>query len=64
MFDNEVVGKVCWLADQYSSLNNYLGLMIIDKAFAHAGVKFVTENGEELQTISSPYKIPESWTKE
>lgn len=64
LFDNEVVGKVCWLADQYSSLNNYLGLMIIDKAFAHAGVKFVTENGEELQTISSPYKIPESWTKE
>lgn len=64
IFDNEIVGKVCWSADQYNSLNNYLGLMIIDKEYAHAGVTFVTENGELLQTISSPYKIPESWTKE
>ena len=64
IFDNEIVGKVCWSADQCNSLNNYLGLMIIDKEYAHAGVTFVTENGELLQTISSPYKIPESWTKE
>lgn len=64
LFDDEVVGKVCWSATYEGPSNAYLGLMIVDQAFAHAGVRFVAETGEELQTLSSPYRIPESWTKE
>jgi aminomethyltransferase len=63
IFDDEIVGKVCWTADQKGSLDSYLGLMIVDKNFAHAGVSFVTDNEVVLQTLSSPYQIPESWNK-
>ena len=63
LFDGEIVGKVCWTADQKGSLDSYLGLMIVDKNYAHAGVSFVTDNEVVLQTLSSPYRIPESWNK-
>lgn len=64
LFDDELVGKICWAADNKGPADTYLGLMVVDQAFAHAGVTFVTETGEVLHTLSSPYRIPESWTKE
>lgn len=64
LFDSDIVGKVVWVSDDISSQNTYLGLMVINQEFAHAGVSFVTEANKILKTISSPYRIPESWNKE
>ena len=63
LFDDQVVGKVIWSADDVSSNESNLGLMTIDKEFAHSGVHFVAESGQVLTTLSSPYRIPESWNK-
>lgn len=63
LFDELVVGKVTWVADEASEDGSYLGLMTIDKAYAHSGVHFVTEANQVLTTLSSPYRIPESWNK-
>ena len=64
LFDDQVVGKVIWSADDVSSNESNLGLMTIDKEFAHSGVHFVAESGQVLTTLSSPYRIPESWNKQ
>nr|WP_205397609.1 aminomethyltransferase family protein [Streptococcus lutetiensis] len=63
LFDGQVVGKVIWSADDVSSNESNLGLMTIKKDFAHSGVHFVVESGQVLTTLSSPYRIPESWNK-
>lgn len=63
LFDDQVVGKVIWSADDVSSNESNLGLMTIKKDFAHSGVHFVVESGQVLTTLSSPYRIPESWNK-
>ncbi|WP_368395877.1 aminomethyl transferase family protein [Streptococcus gallolyticus] len=63
LFDDQVVGKVIWSADDISGNESNLGLMTIDKEFAHSGVHFVAESGQVLTTLSSPYRIPESWNK-
>lgn len=64
LFEGEVVGNVVWSADQVSPTDTYLGLMVVNQEFAHSGVTFVTENEVVLKTLSSPYRIPESWNKE
>lgn len=64
LFEGEVVGSVIWSANQVSPTETYLGLMIVSQEFAHAGVTFEAENEVVLKTISSPYRIPESWNKE
>lgn len=64
LFDDQIVGKIFWIADEKDSSENYLGLMIVNQTYAHSGVTFVTEDGQILKTQSSPYCIPESWNKE
>ncbi|MCC9766797.1 aminomethyl transferase family protein, partial [Streptococcus agalactiae] len=64
LFDDQIVGKIFWIADEKDSSENYLGLMIVNQTYAHSGVTFVTEDGQILKTQSSPYRIPESWNKE
>ncbi|WP_423216325.1 aminomethyl transferase family protein [Streptococcus equinus] len=63
LFDDQVVGQVSWSADDISENGRYLGLMTVAKDFAHSGVHFVTQDGQVLETLSSPYRIPESWNK-
>ncbi|WP_424554629.1 aminomethyl transferase family protein [Streptococcus agalactiae] len=64
LFDDQIVGKIFWTANEKDSSENYLGLMIVNQTYAHSGVTFVTEDGQILKTQSSPYRIPESWNKE
>jgi|GEM_PF-1502862 cylF protein len=63
VFDNEIVGRVCWSSSFKNKQGYYLGLMVVNKRFAHAGVKFITQESIVLTTVSSPYCIPESWKK-
>lgn len=63
LFDNQVVGKVTWSAEDFSERGRYLGLMTINKDFAYSGIHFVTADGQVLKTLSNPYRIPESWNK-
>lgn len=62
-FENDQVGMVCWMTDMQDSAGKYLGMMIVDKNYAHSGVHFVTGSGKEILTLSNPYRIPESWGK-
>ncbi|SDP19214.1 CylF protein [Streptococcus equinus] len=63
LFDGQVVGKVSWSADDLSESGRYLGLMTVSKDFAYSGVHFVTADGQVIETLSNPYRIPESWNK-
>lgn len=61
MFEDKKVGDVIV---EYKNLNEnskFLGLLMLDSEYSQAGIHFETDSGKTFKTLSSPYKIPESW---
>ncbi|MGE8025019.1 hypothetical protein ACQKNQ_12240 [Staphylococcus pasteuri] len=59
-FDNLLIGEVVTIYYD-SDQKQYKGLIMLDNQFAHSNISFVSENSNNIKTISSPYTIPESW---
>ncbi|AYG02064.1 aminomethyltransferase family protein [Lactococcus allomyrinae] len=64
-FDDKEIGTVHFVMDALDEQENreYLGMLMVEPYYAHSGIHFITENNVELETISNPYIIPESWSK-
>ncbi|MBL3715348.1 aminomethyl transferase family protein [Lactococcus garvieae] len=64
-FDNQEIGKVYWVIKALDEKPDrvYLGMLQVERYYAHSGLHFLTEGGVVLETLSNPYVIPESWSK-
>lgn len=64
-FDNQEIGKVYWVIKALDEKTDRvcLGMLQVERYYAHSGLHFLTEGGVVLETLSNPYVIPESWSK-
>lgn len=64
-FDDQKIGQVYWVRESLDEnrKRNYLGMLQVEEYYAHSGLHFITSEGVEIETLSNPYTIPESWSK-